>query len=465
MSPTLPDILPSLPQALAPVLNAVGGGADEAVTPGGGFSPWHFAVFGALLLMSALFSGAESALTVVSPLKVKALAEEGHRTGKLVAALTRDKSRLISVLLVANNIVNAALTTYATVVFAEVFASSMSPALAATLAAITSVVFLLLLGEVIPKTIGVNMPLAVSKLVAWPAYCVQVLFTPVTWLLSGAQRLALAILRHDAEAHERVSGADIEAMAHIAEKQDVLGEGSGQTIANIVSLHETFVREVLTPRIEVVGVRADTSYADVIRCFRTHRYSRLPVYLGDIDDVIGVITVRDVLGLSEEEQKGFSLADIARTPMFVPEMKRVDELIIEMRRERNHFAVVVDEYGGTAGVVTLEDLLEAVVGQIEDEHDAGGAGIRRIGPTLLLVDGGVSLSELEHALRFKLKAAEDVDTVAGLFLRESEKIPQEGDSVTFDTIELVVRRMRGQRIARLLVQIRVPATPRTGVAG
>lgn len=409
-------------------------------------------VFFGLLLLSALFSGAESALTAVSPIRVKTAAESGSRTHSLLLKLIADRSRLISALLIGNNIVNTALTTFATVVFTATLSSGLGESVAAALAATTSVVFLLVFGEVIPKTIGVNMPMQFATFVAWPVYGIRQALWPLTILLSGLQRMTLRLLRHDSEAAERVSATDIEALARLAENQEVLAVGAGEAIAKMVSLHETYVREVITPRIDVVGVSVEATYQDVIREFRTHRFSRLPVFEKDIDGIVGILTLRDVLGLSESEQAAFRAGSACRRVPFVPELKRANELILEMRRDRFHFAIVVDEFGGTAGVVTLEDLLESVVGQIEDEFDEGSPRFRKIGSGMFLIDGGVTISELENALRFNLPQVEGVDTVAGLFLKQSEKIPAEGDAVTFDKIVLEVRKMRGQRIARLLVR-------------
>lgn len=425
--------------------------SPEPFGPPTGVSALEVLIFFALLVCSSVLSGSESALTAVNAVRVRTEAEAGHKLAAVVAKLLKDRSRLISALLIGNNIVNAALTTFATVVFANAFSDVLGPAGAAAAAASTSVVFLVIFGEVLPKTIAVNLPLQFSYAVAWPVFVLLILLWPLTLLLAGLQRLSLKLVRHDPDGHT-VTGAEIEAMGRLAEGQGILAEGSSDTIANILALQEKYVREVITPRIDVVGLPADAGYQQTIEAFRANRFSRLPVYNGDLDDIVGVLTIRDVLGLTEEEQANFRAHLSARRALFVPELKRVGELIIELRNQRNHFAVVVDEFGGTTGVVTLEDLLETLVGQIEDEFDEGSPRVRQIGSGLLLVDGGVKITDLERFMRRSLPEIEGVDTVAGMFLARSESIPNDGDSVDIGPIQLVVRRMREGRIERLLVR-------------
>ncbi|MCK6439344.1 MAG: hemolysin family protein [Planctomycetes bacterium] len=403
-------------------------------------------IFCALLGLSALCSGSESALTAVNPVRIRALAETGSRTARRVERLIADRSRVISTLLVGNNIVNTALTVFATLVFTGALPKSIDPALQATIASVVTVVFLLVFGEVLPKTFGVNMPVRVALLVAWPVTLMEFILAPATALMTGFQKLALRLVGHEPE--PVVTGDDLRAMVALADEGKMLGKGSGDAIVNLLDLHETRVREVMTPRTDVVALSVNASWDDVTNVFRTNRFSRIPIYTGDIDDIVGVLNFRDLIGMLPTD---FSIEQLMRKPVYVPEQKRIDALILEMRRTKNHMAIVVDEYGGTAGLITLEDLLEEVVGQIEDEFDDEAAGIRMLREGMAVVDAGCSLDDIERALKADIVDGEEADNIASLFLREYGKIPVEGDRITLKNVEIVVNRMHGKRIRRFLV--------------
>jgi len=416
--------------------------------------PSDIAIFGVLLFFSALFSGSESALTSVNEVRVQGLAQTGKRTANILAELLRDRSRLISALLIGNNIVNVALTAFATIVFTEAFSETVGPEAAVAISTISTVVFLLIFGEVLPKTLGVNMPLPYSMVVAWPIYLMRQVLTPMTMALSGMQRLMLKAFRHDPDANS-VTSHEIKHMAKLAEDQSVIGKVGGGAIARLVHLHDIRARELVSPRIDIIGVPIEATYAEVEEIVQKSQFSRLPVYKGDIDDVIGILHIRDVLLLKEAQRLAFSLEACLRPPMFVPEQKRADDLLLEMRKQKAHIAIVVDEYGGTVGIVTLEDILEEVVGEIQDEYDLVYAGpeVTRLTPGVVSMAAACSVSDIEKALDVRLPEARDVNTIAGLFMREYGRIPTEGDRVNFGSVEMIVHRMRGQRILRILARM------------
>ncbi len=408
-------------------------------------------IFFALLLGSAFFSGSESALTAVNAVRVQTLVKSGDRTAVILQRILEDRSRLISALLIGNNIVNVALTAFATIVFSQAF-SSLPEGLAPFIGGSVTIVFLLVIGEVIPKTIGVNLSLKFSLAVAWPIYFVRQFLTPFTLLLSGMQTVVLKLMRHDPDKEQLVTGADIKTMVRLADDQDQLGEGAPDAIERLVHLHEMKIREVMTPRIDIVGISVHKNYTEVLEALRTYQYSRIPIYDKDIDDVLGVLTMRDILAVEDKDREHFSLKKLMRPAVFVPEQKRIDEMILEMKRKKIHLAIVVDEYGGVAGLVTLEDLLEEVVGQIEDEFDREGPNVRHISPNLAVLDASCSLLDLENTFHTKIPGVEGIGNIAGLFLREFKDIPVEGDRVIYGFLEFIINRMRGKRITRIMVR-------------
>ncbi|MCA8939781.1 MAG: HlyC/CorC family transporter [Planctomycetes bacterium] len=437
----------------------------ETALPSNGVEAREVGIFATLLVLSGFYSGSESALTAVNPVKVASLARQGGRTNLVLETLIQDRAKMISALLIANNVINVAIATFATVVFSSAMLSFTGgdAALAATLAGVVSVVFLLIFGEVVPKTIGVKMPLRVSRLVAWPVYFTMLTVTPLTYLLSWLQSGVLKLLGHNSDLETAVTGEDIHTIVDLARDQEVIGHHSSFAISRLVGLHQLLVREVMTPRIDVVGLPVSASFGDAIKAFRSHQFSRLPVYDGDIDNIVGVMTNRDLLGLSDSEIASFDVRRVAREALFVPEQKPVEHLINDMRKSRTHLAIVVDEFGGTAGVVTLEDLLEEVVGQIEDEFDLETPEVRRVSATVALVDGSCSIQDFEKELGVSFGDVEGIDTVAGLVIREFGKIPVEGESLSFHSLEFTIRRMKGPRVTRIMVRLPSPSRRLQGI--
>jgi CBS domain containing-hemolysin-like protein len=236
----------------------------------------------------------------------------------------------------------------------------------------------------------------------------------------------------------------------MGEEQGVLEQEEREMIHSIISFGDTVVREVMVPRVDMVAVEADRPVEAILEIVRSFGHSRIPVYDDNFDDIVGVVHVKDLLAGAVDGHMVGAVRDYMRPPFLVPESKRVDELFREMRRKKVHMAIAVDEYGGTAGLVTIEDLLEEIVGPIQDEYDMEEAPIKPVDDRVALVDGRVHIEEVNTALGIVLPAGE-VDTIGGFVYSLLGHMPAQGDRVTYEGIELVVERVDGHRIEQVRV--------------
>lgn len=411
-------------------------------------------VLGVLLLLSAFFSGSETALFAANRLKLRHLREEGHRGARVAVDLLEQPARLLSTILIGNNIVNTAAAVVATATLVRWLGPDQGPVYA--FAAVT--LLLLLFGEITPKTFAAHHAERIAMLAARPIRWIGVALSPVNRLLSLATNIFARPLggrvRSDAPL---VTEEEIQLLVRMGEEQGVLEQDEREMIRSIFEFGDTVVREVMVPRVDVVAVEADEPIEAVLEIVRAHGHSRIPVYDDTVDQIVGLIHVKDLLAGFKEARLSGTVRDFARPAYFVPETKRLDELFREMRRKKVHMAVAVDEYGGTAGLVTIEDLLEEIVGPIQDEYDVEEPPIQVLSERVALVDGAVHLEDVNAALGMELPAGE-VDTVGGFVTSLLGHVPAQGEQVTYDGVEFAVERVDGHRIMQVRVT-RAEAAP------
>jgi putative hemolysin len=309
---------------------------------------------------------------------------------------------------------------------------------------------LLFFGEVGPNSFAAMFPEKLSFLVLHPVRAIVWLLTPVTWLGSGISGLCTRLSRGE-EPPPLISEHELRSFIEFGEHAGVVAKDKRKMLHGVFDLGEVRVRDVMVPRTEVVGIEAGTPFAEVLRIVAETRHSRFPVYEGALDRVVGVIHSKDILNYIERPGE-FSLRQLARPPLFVPEAKPIEALLQTFRRKHLHLAMVVDEYGGVDGIVTLEDIFEVIVGEIQDEYDDEEALVRPLGPNQFLVDGNAPVRIVNH--RFGLDLSEEhVNTLAGYLLHALGDIPAEGNSCEADGVRFTVRRMVGRRIDEIEVEL------------
>ena len=409
--------------------------------------PLLLAIVG-LLALSGYFSASETAFSTMNRNKIKTLAQEKNKSAKIALKLTENYGKLISTILVGNNIVNISLSSIATLFFLELIQNNESLATFTSTAVIT--VAVLIFGEISPKTLAKESP---EKLALFSAPIMNVLFmvlTPVNFIFNAWNKMILKVFKVKNET--TVTEDDLLSIVDEAETVGGIDEEESKIIRSAIEFNDLDVHDVLTPRVDVVAVDVNDSIEDIHNAFRKSGFSRLPVYKDTIDNVLGVINQKDFyehVMLNHRKLK----AIIAPAKMVTPFMK-ISDLMKLLQRSKSHMAIVIDEYGGTQGIVTLEDIIEELVGEIWDEHDEVTEEIVPIDDTHYEISGALSTQKLLSLLDVEVDDDEDLpNTVAGLVMKENESIPTENEQINYKNLIFTVLKTENSRIERLRVEI------------
>ena len=401
-----------------------------------------------LLSLSAFFSSAETALTTVSKMRIRTLAEAGDKKAITLMKVIENPGKMLSMILVGNNIVNLSASSMMTTLTMELFGSK-------AVGVATGVLTLLILvfGEITPKTMATLNAERLSLAYAGIVYWLMRLLTPVIFLVNKLSTAVMFLLRVDPNKKpDAITEDELRTIVEVSHEEGVIESEEKKMINNVFDFGDAVARDVMVPRIDMVMVDVNATYKELIELFRKERFTRIPVYENSTDNVIGIINVKDFL-LYDNAQK-FSLRDLLRQPLYTYEYKKTAELMVEMRKTSNNIIIVLDEYGATAGLITLEDMLEEIVGDIRDEYDEDEEDeVKEIAPDEYLVSGSAKLDDLNDRLGLELES-EDYDSIGGLVIGLLEHLPEEGEEVSCENIRLVVEHVEKNRIdkIRLFIQ-------------
>ena len=405
---------------------AQGDGAVAGITAG------QVALLALLLLLSGLMSGSETALTALGEWKLRQLREDGKDPLGMFALLERNPTRFITTLLIGNNLVNIAATALVTQMSIQLSRQvGFSEAAAVGYATGIMTVLVLIFGEITPKSIAVHHPVGFARLAIRPVYLLSVVLFPVGRAFAWFTTVVLRAFRLEPSNDPLITENELRMMLRSAEESGVIEASEQEMIKGVIDLEENVVREVMTPRVDVVAISEDASLHDMLAATTEHGYSRLPVYRESIDDVRGVAYARDLLKYlgSSDDLSQTRVADLMHPPQYVPETTSVLDLMRDMRLRKNHLAVVVDEFGGTAGLVTLEDIIEEITGEIYDETDEEEElEFEDLADGSVRIRASVHLEEVEDRFRVDLGDEGEYDTLAGYLISELGRIPQVGES-------------------------------------
>lgn len=407
---------------------------------------YQLLIMGVLFFLSAFFSGSETALLSLDRLRIKYLVEKKRRGAQEIERLLDNPEWLLGGLLVGNNLVNIALSVIATTFFVDMYGEHGD---LLTIAILTPL--LLIFSEVCPKTYAARRSETVSFKVLRPIQLILLLLAPIIWLITRISGLITNMFK-SCDDVAGLSADEIQTMISLGARSGSLAQGQQRMLHGVFELSHLRVRDLMIPRTEVTGIEVDLPFAQVLNKVQGSSHSRFPVYRGTMDNVVGVILSKDVLRFVNNPGQ-FDVNLIMREPYFVPEAKRVESLLLAFRKKRVHLAVVLDEYGGVEGIVTLEDVLEEIVGEIQDEHDEEEQGIVAISVDSYLVDGGVNLRALNRRLSLSF-VEDDATTIAGLMLRCLGHIPTIGEHCHIEGVQLLVRKLDQQRIEQ--IELRLP---------
>lgn len=405
-------------------------GSDDAI---------QFIILIILLLLSGFFSSAETALTTASQIRMRTLEEEGNKRAKTVLRITENSSKLLSTILIGNNIVNTAAASLATTI-----AYKLGGSMVAVASAIITVL-ILLFGEITPKTTATVYAEKISLLYAPVISFLMKVMTPVIFIINGLSTLILLIFHIDPNAKNRtMTENELRTIVNVSHEDGVIESDEKEMIYNVVDLGDAKAKDVMVPRVHVTFADVESTYEELIEIFREDKFTRLPIFEDATDNVIGTINMKDLL---LDNTKEFHIRDILREAYFTYEYKNISELLVEMREASFNIAIVLDEYGETSGLITLEDILEEIVGEIHDEYDENEEDfVQEVGEREYLIEGSTNLDDLNDRLDLDL-TSEDYDSIGGFIIEYLDRLPEVGDSITTeDGIRLVVEKLDKNRI-------------------
>ncbi len=395
-----------------------------------------------LILLSSFFSGTETALVALGKYYIK-------KENKVLSGLLKEPQKTLTTILVGNMFVN-------------VFASSLAAYVAISLwgekgvwlSTILMTFIILLFGEISPKSIAIYMPEKIAILAAYPLKFFTIVFFPLVYLLTKFVEL-FSLIFHIKEEENEFSEEDVNILLSLGKENGVLKEEERRMIEKIMVFRETTVKEVMVPRVDMECLESEFTLKDVMDNIKKLHHSRIPVYEDNIDNILGILYIKDLTRYLNEEKLDTSIVKLIRKPYFVPENKKADELLQELIKNNIQIAIVVDEYGGVAGLVTMEDLMEEIVGEIQDEYDKEEEPIKKIDENTYIVDGLVNLYTLSEVLNVDLvDEEEDFDTLSGLIFELTSHIPKEKEKVEYKGIEFEVIKTQKNRIVKVKVRVK-----------
>lgn len=401
-----------------------------------------------LIALSGFFSSSETALTTVSKIKIRTMANEGDARAKMVQKVTGNTQKMLSAILIGNNVVNISASSIATVLFVNLFGSS-----GAGIATGIMTLLVLIFGEITPKNMASRQALKLSLRVAGIIYAITVVLTPVIFVVNHICGFILKLTGADKDDKKaKMTEAEFRTIVDVGNESGAIENEEKDYINNLFDFSDTEIKELMIPRIDVTMINVNWSYAKVRSVFMKEMYTRIPVYDGDTDHVIGILNMKDLLKKKDDEQ--FSLKSYLREPFFTYEFKNADELFNQMRKKRIHMAIVLDEFGSVSGIVTLEDLLEELVGDIQDEYDEREEEeLTEDGPGEYTALGSMNLDDLSDELGLKLES-EDYDTIGGYLLGLFDHLPRKGESyVSKDGVIFMASEVRHRRIEKVKIKI------------
>jgi putative hemolysin len=408
-----------------------------------------------LFIASAFFSGSEIALFSLNRKNLKNEFSANQLIGRYIFQLLQFPRRLLVTILIGNTIVNVAASIIAVSLaleFAQHF--SISKELALTIQIILLTLFIVIFGELIPKVAASKNPVSFSKFCAVPLYLMNIVLYPVSEIITEAIRISIAKLKYD-KTKIAMKPDELSELAKLSHERGTIVEEEQGLIHSIVNFRSVSVQEVMTPRVDIVAIPDDSGITELLAIINSSGHSRLPLYHNDLDNIIGVLYAKDLLPFlkDKEKQRIFSINSLARKILFVPRTKMINDLMYIFQEKKMHIAVVVDEYGGTAGVITLEDILEEIIGEIRDEYDKEENPIVKISETSFLVLGKYSINELNDILNINIDTDKnEFETLGGLVLNQAGHIPKEGYSFSLENHKFTVKEIANKRIKKVLIE-------------
>ena len=403
-----------------------------------------------LVAFSAFFSASETAFSSLNQIRLKSRAEDGDTSAARVLAMAEKYDKLLSTILIGNNIVNIAAASIGTILFTQMLGAERG----ATVSTIVLTIIVLIFGEVTPKSLAKEMPETIATAVAPVLSLLMLVLTPLTWLFSQWKRLLGHFIRSTEE--DTITEGELMTMVSEAENDGELTDRESELIRSAIEFDDVEVEEILTPRVDVIAVEDDMPLEEVAQTFAESGYSRLPVYHDTIDNIIGVVHEKDCFAAMRKGDEDVKLESLIGPTLYTTSVTPISALLRTLRESKHHMAVVVDEYGGTAGIITLEDILEELVGEIWDEHDEVVEDIRQQSDGSWLIAGGASVDDVAEELDIRDKEEIDAVAIGGLVQEKLSRLPKVGDHFVWGSFDGTVTRATNRRVQEVRLVSRPP---------
>ena len=402
-----------------------------------------------LLSASAFFSSAETALMTSNKLKMRNLADNGNKRAAKVLKVTENTDKMLSAILIGNNIVNLTASSISTTLTLKIFGSKLVGIATGILTFL-----ILVFGEITPKNVASknaeNMALSYIGVISF----LVTLLTPVIFIVNTVAKFVISIFNKNGDDNNAVTEEELRAMVEYSHEEGIIENEEKKMIVNVVDFGDTVAGDIMVPRVDMVMVDEKSSYEEILQVFREERYTRIPVYEETSDNVIGILNVKDFLLI--EDKENFVMKELLREPLYTYEYKKTSALMMDMRKTGANIVIVLDEYGITAGLITLEDMLEEIVGEIRDEFDADeDEGITKVSDLEYLIDGSTNLDDINDRIGLSL-SSEEYESIGGLIMEKLGRLPVEGEIINFDNIVLTVKKMDHARIEKVCLKLKQP---------
>jgi len=398
-----------------------------------------------LIFLSATFSGSEIALTALSAAKVKAIGKDNKFASTAIVALKSNPTRLLITILIGNNLVNIFATALVTAWAIKEYGNN---AIGIVTGVLTFII--LVFGEITPKTLAQKYSVKFARIISYPLLWLTRILLPIIWIFEKFTNSLIDGL-HLRKPLYSVSEDELLAMVDIGTKEGVLQEQEQELIENILEFSDTTTDEVMTNKKDMETMKSDTKISDAVHFFLSHSHSRIPVYNKSIHNMIGIITVHDILKLLHEPEKYSTIGDMKmKAPIVIPKTKQISKLFHEFQKRRQHLAIVVDEHGETVGLITMEDILEEIVGDIVDEQDIDEKMVRAIGKNQWEASGDADIEEINDAMDLKLSYPEH-QKISLLILEELKRFPKLGEKIVYENLIIQVKDMTKKKIESVIL--------------
>jgi len=400
-----------------------------------------------LLIISGFFSAAETSLMSLSKIRVRYMVDENVKGAKLVQKLVENPSKLIGSVLVGNNIANIAGSAIATALTMKLFEGN-----AVAIATIAMTILILVFSEITPKSLAAQNSEKVAIAVARPLSLIVIIINPIVIIFTKITNLLIKILGGKIDKDTPyITEEELKSMVNVSHEEGVLEIEEKQMIYNVFEFGDLQIKDVMIQRTDISAIDVDSDFDKIMEVIKEDKYSRYPVYDGNFDNIIGIVNVKDFIYI-EHTRDNFKIANYMRKPYFTYEFKKITEFFKDMKKNRVHMAIVIDEYGGTAGIVTIEDLIEEIVGEIEDEYDEIEKQVEKINDEEYIVDGSTKVIFINGFIGLNIES-EDFESLGGFIMGELGRLPKVGETVLHENVKFTVDSVSNHRIQKVRMQI------------